>query len=246
MAPGLNTSESVDVSEVFRRARLSCGKARTSARSEPRAGRRWRRSFCRQIWAVSLDSPPSVFCFDLSKTTKKANAAFTGMGKTKRIIIGDTLLSSFTDDEVETVFAHELGHYKKGHIKKTITFSIFSTIIGLFIISVIYNKVIVVFGFNSVSQISALPLLAIISGILGFLTLPLGSLLSRKYEFEADRFAISTTGNLDAFKSSMEKLAFQNLADEEPNKFVEFWFHSHPSIKRRIEAAEKYMNNLSN
>lgn len=187
-----------------------------------------------------------VFCFDLSKTTKKANAAFTGMGKTKRIIIGDTLLSSFTDDEVETVFAHELGHYKKGHIKKTITFSIFSTIIGLFIISVIYNKVIVVFGFNSVSQISALPLLAIISGILGFLTLPLGSLLSRKYEFEADRFAISTTGNLDAFKSSMEKLAFQNLADEEPNKFVEFWFHSHPSIKRRIEAAEKYMNNLSN
>src|SRR4030095_16856347 len=67
-----------------------------------------------------------VFTFDMSRTTKKANAAFTGMGRTKRIILGDTLIENFTEDEIETVFAHELGHYKKGHIRKHIFFSLFS------------------------------------------------------------------------------------------------------------------------
>ncbi len=179
-----------------------------------------------------------VFSFDMSKTTKKANAAFTGLGKTKRIILGDTLISGFSEDEIETVFAHEVGHYKKGHIKKTISFSIISTFIGLFIVSILYKKIALLSGFNSISEISALPLLAIISGILGFLSSPISSFISRKFEFEADKFALTTTGNIEAFKSTMEKLAFQNLSDEEPNKFVEFWFHSHPSIKRRIEAAE--------
>jgi STE24 endopeptidase len=87
-----------------------------------------------------------------------------------------------------------------------------------------------------------LPLLAAIASVFSFLTSPLSSWVSKKFEFEADRFAIETTKNFTAFKSSMEKLAEQNLADEEPNKLVEFWFRSHPSIKRRIQAVEKYYN----
>ncbi|MFI5144692.1 MAG: M48 family metallopeptidase [Ignavibacteria bacterium] len=185
-----------------------------------------------------------VFSFDMSKTTKKANAAFTGMGKTKRIILADTLIAGFSEEEIETVFAHELGHYKKGHIKKTISFSIISTFIGLFIISILYKKILALSGFASISDISVLPLFAVIAGVIGFLSSPLGSYISRKFEFEADKFAVITTGNFEAFKSAMEKLAFQNLTDDEPNKFVEFWFHSHPSIKRRIEAAGK-IDNLS-
>jgi STE24 endopeptidase len=183
-----------------------------------------------------------VYSFNMSKTTKKANAAFTGMGKTKRIILGDTLIESFTDDEIETVFAHELGHYKKGHIKKSILLSIFSTIAGLFIMSKIYTWLLPVFGFAYPWEIGALPLLAAIAAVFSFLTSPLTSALSRKFEFEADRFAIETTMNFSAFKSSMEKLAEQNLADDEPGRLVEFWFRSHPSIKRRIEAAGKYYN----
>lgn len=185
-----------------------------------------------------------VFVFDMSKNTKKANAAFTGIGKTKRIILGDTLIAGFSEDEIETVFAHELGHYKKGHIKKNIFISVFSTFAGLFLISEIYQMILPMFGFQHPRDIGALPLLALAAGLLGFITKPFGSYISRRFEFEADRFALDMTGNISAFKSMMEKLAFQNLSDEEPNKFIEFWFHSHPSIKHRIEAGEKYFFNV--
>ena len=185
-----------------------------------------------------------VFTFNMSKNTKKANAAFTGMGSTRRIILGDTLVSEFSDDEIETVFAHELGHYKKGHIKKNILFSVAGTLIGLYVISLAYTALYPKFGFNHQWDIGAIPLLAIIAGIWGVLSSPFGSMLSRKFEYEADRFAIDTTGNLPAFKSTMEKLASQNLANPEPNELVEFWFHSHPSISKRISEAEKYYNNL--
>lgn len=185
-----------------------------------------------------------VFSFDMSKTTKKANAAFTGLGRTKRIILGDTLLTGFSDEEIETVFAHELGHYKKGHIKKNILISFISTFVELYLIYLIYSMLFKIVGFQHSWDIGALPLLAIISGVLGFLSSPLFSSLSRMFEYEADRFAVNTTKNIDSFRSMMQKLAFQNLTNEEPNKFVEFWFHSHPGVKRRINAAEKYYNKI--
>ena len=183
-----------------------------------------------------------VYKFNMSKTTKKANAAFTGLGKTKRIILGDTLLETFTDKEIETVFAHELGHYKKGHIVKNIFISLFGTFIGLFLMSQLYINLLPVFGFTKPYEIAALPLLAAIAAVYGFLTSPLTSAISRKFEFEADRYAIDTTKDPDALESTMKKLADQNLADDEPNKLVEFWSYSHPSIKRRIEAARNYFS----
>lgn len=183
-----------------------------------------------------------VYVFDMSKNTKKANAAFTGIGKTKRIILGDTLISGFSEDEIETVFAHELGHFKKGHIRKNILISIISTFSGLFVISLIYKILIQKFGFVHVWDIGALPILAVISSVLGFTAKPFSSYISRRFEFEADRYALNITNNFPAFKSMMEKLAFQNLSNEEPNKFVEFWFYSHPSIKRRIAAVENGLN----
>lgn len=181
-----------------------------------------------------------VYKFNMSKTTKKANAAFTGMGKTKRIILGDTLLDSFTESEIETVFAHELGHYKKGHIKKNILFSLFGTFTGLFIMSQVYIMLLPWFGFSHPWEIGALPLLALVAAVFSFIVSPIGAGLSRKYEFEADRFALDTTGDIDSYRTTMTKLAEQNLANDEPNKLVEFWSYSHPSIKRRIAAAEKY------
>jgi STE24 endopeptidase len=181
-----------------------------------------------------------VFTFDMSKTTKKANAAFTGMGKTRRIILGDTLLSGFNDNEIETVFAHELGHYKKGHIKKNIFISIFGTFAGLFIMSNIYMWLLPKSGFQYPWEIGALPLLALIAGAFSFLTSPVTAAISRKFEFEADRFALDTTNDIASFKSTMEKLAEQNLSNDEPSKLVEYWSRSHPSVKRRIEAAGNY------
>src|SRR5258706_1483727 len=150
-----------------------------------------------------------VYSFNMSKNTKKANAAFTGMVKPKRIILGDTLISGFSEDEIETVFAHELGHYKKGHIKKNILFSVFGTLAMLFISVELYSYLYPKFGFEHQWQIGALPILAIIATVLGIFTRPIGSALSRKFEFEADKFAVETTHNFPAFKSTMETLAFQ-------------------------------------
>lgn len=179
-----------------------------------------------------------IFSFNLSKTTKKANAAFTGIGRSKRILLGDTLIQNFSDDEIESVFAHELGHYSHGHIRKGILFGTASIFLGLYLTSIAYSVSLNWFGFSSAHQLAALPLLTVWLGIYSLITSPLGNIVSRKHEFEADRFAVKATGNVQAFVSTMNKLASMNLADTRPHPIVEFLFYSHPSIEKRIAAAE--------
>lgn len=181
-----------------------------------------------------------IYVFDMSKNTKKANAAFTGLGKSKRIILGDTLIEKFSEDEIESVFAHEVGHYKRKHIFKLMFLSTILTFAGLYITSVLYEVSLSFFGFNYVHEISALPLMAIYLSLYGLITAPISNIFSRKYEWEADKFALDFTENKNAFISAMEKLAEQNLADKEPNKIIEFLFHSHPSLQKRIEFARNY------
>lgn len=180
-----------------------------------------------------------IYSFNLSKTTKKANAAFTGIGKSKRILLGDTLMQNFTDEEVETVFAHELGHYTHGHIWKGILTGTVSIFAGLYLTSVAYDASLAWFNFTSISQLAALPLLTAWLGVYSLIASPIGNLLSRRHEFEADRYAVMRTGNANAFVSTMNKLAAMNLADRQPHPLVEFLFYSHPSIEKRIAAAEK-------
>ncbi|MFO7527114.1 MAG: M48 family metallopeptidase [Ignavibacteriaceae bacterium] len=182
----------------------------------------------------------NVYSFDMSKNTKKANAAFTGLGKTKRIILGDTLLEGYTENEIETVIAHEVGHYKRKHITKNIIFGTISSFATLFVIAQLYELSLEWFGFESVTQIAALPLLMIWSVIIGLITTPLGNILSRKFEYEADRYAVNVTGKPGSFINTLEKLTEQNLGDKEPNKFVEWFFYSHPSISNRISAIQKF------
>jgi STE24 endopeptidase len=179
-----------------------------------------------------------IFTFNLSKTTKKANAGFTGIGKSKRIILGDTLMQNFSDDEIETVFAHELGHYVHGHIRKSIFVGTASVFLGLYLTSLLYAWSLRWFGFTSVDQLAALPILALWLGAYSLITSPISNVLSRKYEFEADRYAVAHTGKREAFISTMNKLAAMNLADKVPHPVVEFLFHSHPSIEKRIRAVE--------
>ncbi len=180
-----------------------------------------------------------IYSFNLSKTTKKANAAFTGIGKSKRILLGDTLIENFSEDEIETVFAHELGHYSHGHIWKGIVVGTASIFAGLYLTSLAYSASLEWFGFTSITQLAALPLLTLWLGIYSLFTSPLGNILSRKHEFEADLYAVKRTKNLPAFVSTMNKLAEMNLADKTPHPIVEFLFYSHPSIDKRIRAAEQ-------
>jgi STE24 endopeptidase len=181
-----------------------------------------------------------VYVFDMSKNTKKANAALAGLGKTKRIILGDTLITGFSEDEIKSVVAHELGHYRKHHILKNILFSVVTTFLSLYIISVLYESIYPYLGYVNRWDLGVLPILIIVGGVLGLLLKPLSNIISQRYEFQADKFAVETTGDVVSFKSMMEKLAFHNLADKEPSKIAEFFFHSHPSVKRRIERAESY------
>ena len=182
----------------------------------------------------------NVYSFDMSKNTKKANAAFTGLGKTKRIILGDTLLEGYTEDEIETVIAHEVGHYKRKHITKNIIIGTLSSFVTLFLIAKLYELSVGWFGFESITQIAALPLLTIWSVLIGLITTPLGNILSRKYEYEADRYAIDVTHKPDSFINTLEKLTDQNLGDKKPHPFVEWFFYSHPSINNRISAIRKF------
>jgi STE24 endopeptidase len=184
----------------------------------------------------------NVYKFNMSKNTKKANAAFTGLGKTKRIILGDTLLDNYSIEEIETVIAHELGHYKKNHILKNILIGTASSFLTLFIIALLYQNSLIWFGFDSITQVSALPLLALWSMLIGIIQSPLGNILSRKFEYEADEYAVIETKNPLAFMNTLEKLTDQNLGDKEPHPFVEWFFYSHPSIKRRIMAIERLQN----
>jgi STE24 endopeptidase len=179
-----------------------------------------------------------IYSFNLSKTTKKANAAFTGIGRSKRILLGDTLMQNFSEEEIETVFAHELGHYSHGHIRKGIIVGTLSIFIGLYLTSLAYSASLTWFGFTSMTQLAALPLLTLWLGLYSLVTSPLSNMLSRKHEFEADRYAVERTKNVAAFISTMNKLASMNLADRTPHPFIEFLFYSHPSIEKRIRAAE--------
>jgi STE24 endopeptidase len=182
----------------------------------------------------------NVYKFNMSKNTKKANAAFTGLGKTKRIILGDTLLDNYSIEEIESVIAHELGHYKKKHIVKNIFIGTASSFLTLFLISLLYENSLSWFRFDSIAQVSALPLLALWSMLIGIIQTPLGNILSRKFEFEADEYAVIETKNFLAFKNTLEKLTDQNLGDKEPHPFVEWFFYSHPSIKNRIAAINQF------
>lgn len=182
----------------------------------------------------------NVYRFDMSKNTKKANAAFTGIGKSKRILLGDTLLDNYTKDEIETVIAHELGHYKKKHISKNIIIGTVSSFLTLFLIAKLYEISLTWFGFDLRTNIAALPLLSLWAMLIALIQSPIGNLLSRKYEYEADRYAVDVTKKPDAFVSTLKKLTKQNLGDENPNPFVEWFFYSHPSINNRVNAIIDY------
>jgi STE24 endopeptidase len=179
-----------------------------------------------------------IFSFNMSKDTKKANAGFTGLGKTRRIILSDTLLENFSVDEIAVVFAHETGHYKYRHIVKNIIFSAIVIFAAFYLCGLSYEWIISKMGFAALHDLAALPVLMLCLSLFGLLLMPLTNSISRRYEYQADAYALKITGNIEAFVSTMEKLAGINLADKEPHPVVEFFFYSHPSIKRRVEAAK--------
>lgn len=181
-----------------------------------------------------------VFRFDMSKRTRAANAALTGLGQTRRIVLGDTLLDEFTDDEVETVIAHELGHHIHRDIPTGLLVSAVIALAGLYLAALALNRGAAAFGFSGPADIAALPLFALTAGLFGLITLPVNNAYSRWREARADHYALEATRNPQAFANAMTRLANQNLAEADPEPWIVFLLYSHPPIRDRVAMAAKF------
>lgn len=182
-----------------------------------------------------------VYEWKISEKSKKANAALTGLGRTRRIIIADTLLGSYTDDEIEAVLAHELGHHVHRHIAKGILVNVAITFFGFWAASRVLTYAVEQRQmFQSLSDFANLPLLALVAGVLGLFLAPVLNAYSRHNERQADEYAWKSIPSVEPFVTSMHKLAGQNLAEEHPARWVEVLFHSHPSVGKRTAAAEAW------
>lgn len=182
-----------------------------------------------------------VYKINLSKKTRKANAALAGLGSTRRVLLGDTLLDSYSPAELNSVFAHELGHHVYHHIGKLLTLGVITSFAGFALCHYTMINALPFFGFQYIHDIAAFPLLCLVFAFFGALLLPIQNACSRRWERACDKYAIKKTNNPQAFISTMEKLADQNLADRAPNRIIELLFYDHPPIAQRIEMAKNFL-----
>ena len=181
-----------------------------------------------------------VYRWRLSEKSKKANAALTGLGNTRRIILADTLLDNYAPEEIEAVLAHELGHHVHRHILKSILVQAAITVAGFWAASWVLHYAVDQHLFEELSDFANLPLLVLVSAVLSVLLMPAMNAYSRFNERQADRYAFESIASLEPFISAMNKLARQNLAERTPSKWIELLFHSHPAISKRVAAAEAW------
>jgi STE24 endopeptidase len=176
----------------------------------------------------------------LGEKSRKANAALAGLGSTRRILVSDTMLADYSDEEIEVVLAHEIAHHVHGDIWKGLVFESVLVVIGFYAASLVLARFAGVFALHDVADVAGLPLLLLSAGAVSLLTLPVAHAMSRANERSADRFALELTRNPSAFVSAIRRLGAQNLAEEHPSKLVQWLFHSHPPIFERITAAQTF------
>ena len=182
-----------------------------------------------------------VYKWNLSEKSKKANAALTGLGATRRIILADTLLNHYSDDEIEAVLAHELGHHVHKHIVKAILVQAIITLFGFWLANEVLRYAIEQrYMFSGMADFANLPLLVLVSTVLSFLLMPAMNAYSRFNERQADRYCFQSVASVEPFISAMNKLAEQNLAEKTPSRWIEWLLHSHPAISRRVAAARAW------
>lgn len=182
-----------------------------------------------------------VYEWKLSEKSKKANAALTGLGNTRRIILADTLLQNYSHDEIEAVLAHELGHHVHRHIFKSIVLQMAVTLLGFWAANEVLRYATYQAGmFEMLSDFANLPLLALVSAALSLVLMPALNAYSRFNERQADRYCWRSVANVDPFVTAMDKLSVQNLSEKTPSRLVEILFHSHPPVSKRIAAARRF------
>jgi STE24 endopeptidase len=149
------------------------------------------------------------------------------------------LLAEYSDDEIEVILAHELGHHVHGDIWKGIAFEAVLIVAGFWLADLVLRASSSSLGLRGLADVAGLPLLLLAAGGLSLVLVPAANALSRRHERQADRFALDLTRNVAAFISAMRRLAAQNLAEETPSALVRALFYTHPPIRERIAMAER-------
>ena len=172
---------------------------------------------------------------DMSRETVKANAMLAGLGRTRRVIMGDTLLDGFTPDEIEVIFAHEIGHHVHRHIPKLIAAGMAFMLAGFWACDFVLRA----WMQHTIGVVDYAAVLLLTLTAFSLLLEPVQNVLSRRYERQCDRYAIRRTGLREAYLSAFRKLAVLNKDDPCPNPIAVFLFHSHPPIAERLAMAEE-------
>jgi STE24 endopeptidase len=187
-----------------------------------------------------------VMQMDMSRRTTKANAFFSGIGRTKRIVLADTLLEGFTPEQIEGVVAHETAHQVHGDIWRFIALSgVFTVAMTAFVDSVarrILRTIPSLAGTDDLASHRSLPVIGLSMALAGIVLTPLQLAYSRHIERKGDRYAIRLTGNPRAYANAMRRLGQMNLSDPNPPRPITLLLHSHPPLAERIEAAEDAEN----
>jgi STE24 endopeptidase len=183
-----------------------------------------------------------IFTMDSSKRSSKANAFFTGFGRFRRLVLFDTLIAKHTREELLAVLAHEVGHFRRGHILKTTALAIASLGVMLFLVSVLLGEPLLfrAFRVDQPSVYASLIFLGILYSPFARLSGILSQGLSRKFEFEADEFSARSYGNPEALISALKKLSSDQLANLTPHPLKVLLDYSHPPILKRIAALRKF------
>lgn len=178
-----------------------------------------------------------LFKMDGSKRSSKTNAFFTGFGRFRRIVLFDTLIAKHTVPELVSVLAHEMGHYKKGHIKKFMIMSFLNTFIMFFILSFFVSNegLFEAFSMETVSVYASLVFFGFLYTPISMFLSVIQNIVSRKYEYEADRYAVETYKKPEAMTEALKKLSVDNLSNLTPHKLKVFMEYSHPPVLERIK-----------
>jgi STE24 endopeptidase len=181
-----------------------------------------------------------IYVMDGSKRTKHSNAYFVGLGRTKRIVLFDTLIEQMEDEEILSVLAHEIAHERKKHTLKRLSVMILVSLLGFWILNLLlpYQPFYEAFGFQRPSYHAVLVLVSFCAGPFTFFLQPLVALWSRKHEYQADRFSIDAMGSPRGLRGALSRLSRNSLVNLTPHPLYSFAYYSHPTLSERIKAME--------
>jgi STE24 endopeptidase len=182
-----------------------------------------------------------VFQMDAGKRTRHTNAYFTGLGRTKRVVLFDTLLDSHVENEILAILSHEAGHWKRRHIVKQLLIVEIASLFGLFVTAKLldWDPLYQAFGFDEPIPFVGLFLVGTVLSLGGFFSRPLDSAISRRFERQADDMTFELMGTTEFLGSALRKLALDNLANLNPHPLYAWFYYSHPPIAERIERLDR-------